>query len=152
MHISIKTMNYLFATVLLLAMMAASLQPAEAGHEQNGIVGAWTVEGQPDGAPPFLNTVTNHIDRTVVNADPLFGTGHGVWERIGKRKFAVKFVTITSPFHPLLPNTIITVEGEVKLAKSRDSASGDFETTFTDLNGNPIMPPSTGTIELSRIQ
>ena len=151
MNIAITVTKYTVTSLILVVLALASPSTAEARHGYQGIVGAWIVEGQPDGAPPFTNVGTINRDGTTANADPLFGAGHGAWERIGPRRFAVRFVTITSPFNPVLPNTVITVNGELRLRWSRDSATGTFETTFTDLNGNPVMPPSTGTVEFTRI-
>ena len=151
MNIATTMTKCTIASLILVMLTLASPSTAEARHGYPGIVGAWVVDGQPDGAPAFRNIGTLHRDGTTSNADPLFGSGHGVWERIGPRRFAVRFVTITSPFNPVLPNTVITVNGELRLRPNRDSARGTFETTFTDLGGNPIMPPSTGTVRFTRI-
>ena len=148
---AITVTKWAIVSLLLMMWVLASPETAEARPGHHGIVGAWIIDGQPDGAPPFTNVGTLHRDGTTANADPLFGSGHGVWERIGKRRFAVRFITITSPFNPILPNTVITVNGELKLGPSRDTATGTFETTFTDLNGNPVMPASTGTVNFTRI-
>lgn len=151
MNIAITVTKCTITSLILMMLALASPETAEARPGNQGIVGAWVVDGQPDGAPPFRNIGTLHRDGTTVNADPVFGPGHGVWQRTGVRRFAVRFVTITSPFNPVLPNTVITVNGELTLRASRNSATGTFETTFTDLNGNPVMPPSTGTVEFTRI-
>lgn len=146
-----KLMKCTMTSLMLLTLAVAIPETAEARPAHQGIVGAWIVDGQPAGAPAFRNIGTMHRDGTTANADPLFGPGHGVWQRIGMRRYAVRFVTIVSPFNPVLPNTIITVNGELTLDKSRNTATGSFETTFTDLNGNPVMPPSTGTVNFTRI-
>ncbi|MEL7187308.1 MAG: hypothetical protein AAFN50_12890 [Pseudomonadota bacterium] len=144
--------KYAMTGVVLLTLAIATPELAEASPGQKGIVGAWVIEGQPDGGGPgFINIGAIHRDGTMSNADPLFGAGHGVWKRSGRRSFAVRFVTIVSPFNAILPNTIITVNGNLYLDKSRKLVTGDFETTFTDLDGNPVMPVSTGTIKLTRI-
>ena len=151
MNATSTLMKCVMTGLILLTLTLASPQEAEAGPGHKGIVGAWIVDGQPDGGPAFTNIGTLHRDGTTANADPVFGPGHGVWQRVGPRRFAVRFITIVSPFNPVLPNTIITVNGELKLDKSRNTATGSFETTFTDLNGNPVMPVSTGTVEFTRI-
>ena len=147
-----STLTKCTITSLILVMFAlATPEAAEARPAHQGIVGAWIVDGQPDGAPPFRNIGTLHRDGTTTNADPVFGPGHGVWERIGVRRYAVRFVTIVSPFNPVLPDTIIIVNGELTLDASRNTATGSFETVFTDQNGNPVMPVSTGTVKFTRI-
>src|SRR3954470_7995679 len=55
--------------------------------------GTWLQElrrpGQPDTQPPTLNLGTYHPDGTVAAdaADGTQGTAHGVWVRVGDRKF-----------------------------------------------------------------
>ena len=151
MNTTATLMKCTIATLVVLTLMLAMPEAAESRHGHQGIVGAWIVDGQPDGGPAFTNIGTFHRDGTTANADPVFGPGHGVWQRVGPRRFAVRFITIVSPFNPVLPNTIITVNGQLKLDKSRNTATGSFETTFTDLDGNPVMPVSTGTVEFTRI-
>lgn len=151
MNTTTTLMKCTITSLILLTLALASPETADARPGQQGIVGAWIVDGQPDGGPAFTNIGTLHRDGTTANADPVFGPGHGVWQRIGPRRYAVRFITIVSPFNPVLPNTIITVNGELKLDKSRNTAAGSFETTFTDLNGNPVMPLSTGTVNFTRI-
>lgn len=141
------------AAALAMALFAWSLPlTANAQEMAFGLVGSWTIAGQPDGpSPGFVNVFTSGRDGTMINTDPLFGTGHGVWSRTGKRTYAVRFVTLTSPFNPVFPDTVITVIGQLRLDPSGQTAAGTFETTFTDLNGNPIIPPAGGTISATRI-
>lgn len=151
MNTATTLMKCTVTTLILLTLTLAIPDAAEARQGHQGIVGAWIVDGQPDGGPAFTNIGTLHRDGTTANADPVFGPGHGVWKRVGPRRFAVRFITIVSPFNPVLPNTIITVNGELTLDRSRKTATGSFETSFTDLNGNPVMPVSTGTVKFTRI-
>lgn len=139
------------AALTLILCSLALAGPASAARGP-GIVGSWVVNGQPDGpAPAFINLTTNGADGTVTNTDPLLGTGHGVWRRGTNGSFTVRFVTVTSPFNPIFPNTVITVTGEIKVDKKNDVAEGTFQTTFEDLNGVTLMPMSTGTVQFSRI-
>ena len=148
-----KTMKTIAITCALAILGAMTPQDALADHKKNSLVGSWVVVGTPNtGAPPFTNLGTIHKDGTIVNSDPDFGGGHGVWKRVGDRKYAVRFLTLvpgTSPFFP--PYSLITVKGVITVGKGGDTASGPFFTTFEDPNGN-LLFTSEGTVDFTRIK
>ena len=145
---SYTTAVFALATVILLGTMAP--RAAFADHQRT-IVGSWMVSGTPDVGAPFVNIGTFHRDGTVVNSDPVFGGGHGVWKRVGPRKYEVRFLSLVPPNNPFFaPNVVIEVRGVVRLNRRGKKASAPFVTTFTDPNGNLLMT-STGRIELTRI-
>ena len=117
--------------------------PASAGNDK--FLGVWEVTVQPMGAPFTVpNIAANTADGRIVNSDPTFGAGHGLWEKIGNRKYAVSLTHIIdaslSPFPapPGQPFVRVTVEGVTKVKKDGQTASGTFVTTFSDLTGAPI--------------
>ncbi len=142
------------AAALTILIGGMSPQDAHADHRRNSFVGSWTVVGSPNppGSPMFINLGSIHRDGTVVNSDPVFGGGHGVWKRIGGRSFEVKFLTLVPPNNPFVPpNALITVTGVVTLERGGNMASGNFETTFEDENGNLLLTTD-GTVTFTRIR
>ncbi len=140
-----------FALVAAIFIGAMAPQQAFADHQKRTIVGSWMVSGTPDFGDPFENIGSFHRDGTVVNSDPVFGGGHGVWERVGPRRYEVRFLTLVPPNNPFFaPNVVIEVRGVVRLHRGGKTASAPFVTTFTDPNGNLLLT-TTGRIELTRI-
>ncbi len=140
-----------FTLAILIVLGAMGPQAAFADHQKRTIVGSWTVSGTPDFGEPFENIGTFHRDGTVVNSDPVFGGGHGVWKRIGPRRYQVRFLTLVPPNNPFFaPNVVIEVRGVVRLNRWGEKASAPFVTTFTDPDGNLLLT-TTGRIELTRI-
>ena len=138
--------------VILMGSMAP--QDALAGSSKNSFVGSWTVFGSPSspGAPTFSNLGTIHRDGTIVNSDPVFGSGHGAWKRVGARQYKVRFLTLVPPNDPFFPpNAVITVTGVITLHRGGNTASGPFQTTFEDEDGN-LLFTSEGTVAFTRIR
>ena len=151
-RLTLTSLAIIGTLAILIGVM--SPQDALADHTRNSFVGSWTVVGSPNppGSPTFSNLGTIHRDGTIVNSDPAFGGGHGVWKRAGARKYKVKFLTLVPPNDPFFPpNAVITVTGVITLDRGGDTASGPFHTTFEDENGN-LLFASEGTVAFTRIK
>ncbi len=146
--------SFAIAAALTILIGSTIPQDANAEHRRQSIVGSWTIEGTPNqpGAPSFVNLGSIHRDGTVVNSDPVFGSGNGIWRRVGPRSFEVKFLTLVPPNDPFFPpNTLITVRGEITVNRRGRVATGTFDTTFEDENGNLLLATD-GTVTFTRIR
>ena len=152
---TMRAFKHLSIVVTLTVLIGGmGMQDAHAASNKNSFVGSWTVVGSPNppGSPMFINLGSIHRDGTVVNSDPVFGGGHGVWKRVGPRSFEVKFLTLVPPNNPFFPpNALITVTGVVTLEDGGQLASGNFDTTFEDALGNLLLTMD-GTVTFTRIQ
>lgn len=117
-----------------------------------GIVGSWELLIQPDqpDAAPFKNLATNTLGRAVINSDPVFGTGHGAWQRTGYKQYQVRFLTLIPPDNPdFPPGSSVIVFGQLT-QDSADSVSGSFNNEFYDAEGNLLFAGS-GSISGTRL-
>lgn len=147
--LSKTTLAALFAVFLC----TATMQNAVADRGKRTFVGSWIVDVSPNlpGPLPFKNLATIGREGTIVNSDPDFGGGHGVWARTGRRHFATKFLTLIPPDDPSFPpNTTITVVGNVTLDHGGNTAGGPFVTEFSDADGN-VFFAFDGEVEFTRI-
>jgi len=116
------------------------------------LVGSWVVHVANNlGLPPAVDLTTVNRDGTMTNSDPQFGTGHGVWKRVGDSNFAIKFKTpilLSSPLAP--PGSILTVTGTVTVEAGGKTASGPYEAVVRDAAGN-ILFPFFGMVNFARI-
>ena len=114
-------------------------------------VGSWVVNLESDAFPPFTNLSSVIKDGIVINTDPVFGTGHGVWKRIGKSEFSVKFIHQVPPDDPAFPvGTSLVVTAELVISKGGSSGSGTFRVVAT----NPVFGElvfATGMLTAERI-
>jgi hypothetical protein len=87
----------------------------------------------------------------MTNSDALFGTGHGVWKRVGNSAFAIKSMTpmlVTTQIAP--PGSNLTVAGTVIVDTGGSTASGPYEAVARDTMGN-IVFASSGAVVFSLI-
>jgi hypothetical protein len=116
--------------ILVIFIAAAGIQSA-AADDQSGktLVGSWTVLVTSNlGLPPVTDLTTVNRDGTMTNSDAMFGTGHGVWKRVGDSQFAFKFMTpilLTAPLGT--PGSILTVTGTLTVDKGGATAFGPYE-------------------------
>ena len=116
----------ILAVLVAVFLCTAPMQNAVADSAGLTLVGSWIVDVSPNppGPPPFANLATIGRDGTIVNSDPIFGGGHGVWTQKGRRQFATRFLHLVSPDDPNFPpNTAITVVGHVTLDRGGNTAS-----------------------------
>jgi hypothetical protein len=103
--------------------------------------GTWLQElrrpGQPATQPPVLNLGTYHPDGTVVAsaADGTQGTAHGVWVRVGDRKFLQTMYVFNFDANRAL-TTVFKVRINVQLSADGKTANGTTELVIMDRNGN----------------
>lgn len=141
------------SAILAFFLVSAGLQLAVA-EDQSGktLTGSWMVTVNTNlGLPPAVDITTVNRDGTMTNSDALFGTGHGVWKRVGNSAFAIKFMTpmlVTSQMAP--PGSILTVTGTVTVDTGGSAASGPYEAVVRDAFGNFVFAFS-GIVDFSRI-
>ena len=140
--------------ILTGAALFGVLNPQSAIADANSIVGSWEVEvfPNPPGTPSFKNLVMSTPEGGNINSDPRFGTGIGVWRRVGGRTFSTKFLTLVPPGDPeFAANSTVAVSATLTLAHKGDEMNGPFETIITDPQGN-IIASFDGTVKLTRIK
>ena len=117
-----------------------------------GFVGSWIVSGVADGGviPPFTKVATVNRDGSLINSDPAFGTGIGVWRRIGRSRFVCTFVTMIPDDAGFTPGSSMTVVGKLTVAAGGGSASGPYRTVIEHPNIGEILS-FTGTLSFDRI-
>jgi len=126
-------------------------------HVADSIVGSWVVQVFPNspGPPPLKNLFTCTEDGSAINTDPTFGTGHGIWQKLAPRTFAVKFLILVPPgFDPPYPlESIITVSSEsLTLNLQGDEITGPFKTVITHPITGEQLFSFDGTVTLNRIE
>ena len=132
------------------AVWADDVEPVE--QRIATFVGAWVVSGVADGdvIPPFTNVSTVNRDGSLVNSDPDFGTGVGVWRRIGPNLFVGKFVTIVPDDAGFPPGALLTVESTVTVADGSGSATGPYVSVIEHPDIGELLS-FTGTVSFDRI-
>ncbi len=146
--------------ILTLTGLSVFLIGAASAHNADDVkrhgkslVGSWIVSVTADGdvVPPFTNLTAITRDGAVINSDPSFATGVGVWKHAQRRQFSVRFlhlVPLDDPDFP--PGTSITVTSRVTVNNDGASASGPFLAVFE----NPAIGEFfrfTGTAAFERI-
>jgi hypothetical protein len=112
--------------------------------------GTWLQElrrpGQPATQPPVLNLGTYHPDGTVsaTAADGTQSTAHGVWIRVGDRKFLQTMYTFNFDTNRVL-TTVFKVRINVQLSSDGQTATGTTELVIMDGTGkvNATVPGGT---------
>lgn len=112
--------------------------------------GTWLQElrrpGQPATVPPVLNLGTYHADGTVAAsaADGTQSTAHGVWIRVGDRKFLQTMYTFNFDTNRVL-TTVFKVRINVQLSSDGQTATGTTELVIMDGTGkvNATVPGGT---------
>ena len=144
---------FTFTGMLVIFIAAAGVQDAVA-DDQSGktLVGSWTVVVTSNlGLPPVTDLTTVNRDGTMTNSDAMFGTGHGVWKRVGKSQFEFKFMTpilLTAALAP--PGSMLTVKGTLAVDKGGATAVGPYEAVVE----HPVIGlvlPFAGTVTFARI-
>jgi hypothetical protein len=112
--------------------------------------GTWLQElrrpGQPATQPPVLNLGTYHPDGTVAasGSDGTQGTAHGVWLRVGDRKFLQTMFVFNFDANRVL-TTIFKVRINVLLSLDGQTAKGTTELVIMDRDGNLMATIPGGT-------
>ena len=84
----------------------------------------------PQTTPTAVDITVVNRDGTVTNTDPILGTGHGIWKRVGHSTFQMKFKTLVMFINifDLLPTTTLTVTtDDLRVAKGGNTAFGTFQ-------------------------
>lgn len=134
------TRKTVFSLLLASATLFTTAPDAEAGFVPF-VAGTWQISGTP--APnncnvtdPFTNVAVISFDGTIVNSDPVVGTGVGEVFRIGRFKYGVGFFGAFSP----APGALVKYEVQGTLNANWDgTASGQFRTILTQV-GSPFPP------------
>jgi hypothetical protein len=134
----------------LVVVLLGALTPVDSIAAEKSLVGSWIIDVMPDppDLPPGRNIGTFTSDGTMINTDPEFGTGYGIWKKTGRREFAVKFLTLVPVGHPAGEGAI-TVTSPVTVDKDGDTATGPFTTVVDAAN---LQATVTGTVVLTRIK
>jgi hypothetical protein len=154
--------------VILLAISAVlALGSRSYAETDRRISGSWFGVATPMTAPlpPVKDLITFSGDGTVVETQrlylrntplgPLMRTpGHGAWEQVGDREFALTLIIIYqgAPDHPTTPGEVValeTVHLRLTLVDS-NKLSGTIEDEIDDLSGHPVFV-GPGTYEATRV-
>lgn len=151
--------------LLLAALIGSALQVQAQGLLQSiitpekavGVVnqtleGVWLSEvrpaGLPPGAPPILNFATYNPDGTVVlsASDGAQSTGHGVWIRVGDRKFLATLFFFIYDANRVL-TTIVKSRVNFQLSLDGQTNKSTNEVVIMDRSGRVMatVPGGTGT-------
>jgi hypothetical protein len=149
-------------TVLFLVLAVALLSGLAIGRADLGtaaqdgppaadaeLVGSWVVTVQLDGGPAFVNFTTVAPGGVLTNTAPNAALGHGAWEGVDDRSYAVIFV------HPVYDTDgafqgQATVRSTVVVDPGGDAFAGPFVNEVTDAAGN-VMASLSGTVSARRI-
>lgn len=148
--VSILSPHAVLITLLGLAGAGGALAEHSPGKT---LVGAWDVLITNNaGLPPAVDVTVMNRDGTMSNSDPVLGTGHGAWKRLGDGTSSYRFrtpVLITNPFG-LPPGTVLTVSGLLTVDEGGMTASGPYEAVAHDPTG-AIVLAFDGIVFLTRI-
>ena len=141
----LKRLISLFAhTGIVFIFIAVAGIPDATADYQSGktLVGSWEVLiTNEQGLPPAVDITVVNRDGTMSNSDGIFGTGHGVWKRVGASQFAFKFKTPILAINILNypPGSILTVAGTLTVDKGGATASGPYNAVILDAVGNLLF-------------
>lgn len=147
---------------------AARAGAAAAPGSAKGLVGAWRLTvtaADPPGLDPFDELATFLADGTVVETrrlyvpdtpfGPLLETpGHGAWERLGPREFAVRFTFLLqgAPDNPALHGAAVGTDDVWWQPRvDGDTVSGPFRSEVRDLSGAAVFA-ARGTVAGTRMR
>lgn len=122
------------------------------GVVNQSLEGTWLSEVRPatlpPAAPPILNLVTFHPNGTLMlsASDGNQGVGHGVWARVGDRKFLVTFFFFNYDASRVL-TTIIKARINLQVSADGLSNKSTNEVVIMDRTGKIMatVPGGTGT-------
>ena len=149
----IKSVSAFLVFVIALAGSHSALADRSPGKT---LVGTWEVlvfaapdcenvsPLPPEGVPPATVDISViNRDGTVTNTDPVLGTGHGIWKRVGHSTFRMKFRTpvMFINIFDLLPMTTLTINtDDLTVARGGMKAFGTFEADIEpDKEDNPFQ-------------
>jgi hypothetical protein len=118
--------------------------------------GTWLQElrrpGQPATQPPTLNLGTYHPDGTVAAsaADGTQGTAHGVWVRVGDRKFLQTMFVFNFDANRVL-TTIFKVRINAQVSLDGQTMNGTTELVIINPAGNVLSTIPGGTFTAVRL-
>jgi hypothetical protein len=142
---------FVAALTALAVPSAAAARPVKAHHRDHAhaarIVGTWSAQVTPDGAPPLQALLTFTRGGGVIETESdAPGTGQGSWKRIAPDRFAFAFQTfIFSPTGE--PGGHVVVRSVVTLTNA--TLSGPFKFDVFDPAGNKVQSGS-GTATATR--
>ena len=125
---------------------------SSAAHADNGasaIAGTWEISGTPEptcGVGPFVNLASITKGGTLINVDPVLGTGVGEVHRLGGKEFGVGFFGFINDGVAILR---YEVTGRLTL-EDAGQASGTFTATILDPAGAPLCAYD-GTLAATRL-
>jgi hypothetical protein len=114
------------------------------------LAGTWLMElrrpGAPATQPPTLNLITFHPDGTAVasNADGTQATNHGVWIRVGDRKFLQTMFLFNFDVSRAL-TTVFKIRINAQLSSDGLTAKGTTELVIMDPTGKVMNTIPGGT-------
>ena len=120
------------------------------------LAGTWLMElrrpGAPAGQPPTLNLITFQPDGTAVasSADGTQATNHGVWVRVGDRKFLQTMYVFNFDANRAL-TTMLKVRINVQLSLDGQTVKGTTELVILDPTGRVLNTVTGGTYSGSRL-
>jgi hypothetical protein len=123
-----------------------------AAHASNGaaaIAGTWEISGNPEptcGVGPFVNLASITKGGTLINVDPVLGTGVGEVHRLGGKEFGVGFFGFINDGMAILR---YEVKGKLTLIDA-SQAAGTFTATLFDPTGAPFCAYD-GTLAATRL-
>ena len=134
-------------------LLQSIITPEKAvGVVNQTLEGTWLSEVRPAGlaagAPPVLNFATYHPNGTVVLAasDANQGEGHGVWVRVGERKFLVTLFFFIYDANRVL-STVVKSRVNLQLSLDGQTNKSTNEVVIMDRTGKIMatVPGGTGT-------
>lgn len=149
--------------LLALALLAggASTASAQGNAPAGRLVGAWAVDVAvgPCGAPPvtfFSAYNTFHAGGTLSDFNwiptALRSPGHGVWEHLGRNRFATRFQFFR---YDQPPPATATGRQDIRTVLTLDASGNGYTAQInarvTTLDGTPVGPPLCGEAAGTRI-
>lgn len=134
-------------------LLQSIITPEKAvGVVNQSLEGTWLSEvrpaGLPAGAPPILNLATYHPNGTVIIAasDANQGEGHGVWVRVGERKFLLTLFFFIYDANRVLA-TVVKSRVNLQLSLDGQTNRSTNEVVVMDRTGKIMatIPGGTGT-------
>jgi len=120
------------------------------------LTGTWLMElrrpGAPAGQPPTLNLITFQPDGTAVasSADGTQATNHGVWVRVGDRKFLQTMYLFNFDANRAL-TTVVKVRINAQVSADGQTVKGTTELVIMDPTGRTLNTITGGTYSGTRL-